>query len=151
MKFPFGETKVAEFDNELNLWKVRFIVPKDTPDGKYFCTVITQDRFGNQFTEKLSYIIDSSPPYLKAWTTSEKVMKGDLIAFFAQASKDTEYLYVITPDKEKVLMRYETESGYSKGEWKVPALNSGYYELTVIAIDFAKNKSSQKIKIQVVE
>ncbi|MDD3626981.1 MAG: VIT and VWA domain-containing protein [bacterium] len=149
VKFPFGETREAEFDHELQLWKVRFIVPKDTPDGEYECTVISTDRFKNQFTDKLKYTIDSKPPVLEVWAKPDKIRRGETIEFFAKASQDTQLLYVLTPDKERIPLIWDQESGYSRGKWKVPEIFTGDFELTVIAIDFAKNKTSTQVKIKV--
>ncbi|HDS09888.1 MAG TPA: VWA domain-containing protein [Firmicutes bacterium] len=149
VKFPFGETKQAEFDNELGLWKVRFIVPKDTPDGEYECTVISTDRFNNQFLDRLKYTIDSKPPTLEVWAKPDKIQRGETVEFFAKASQDTQILYVLTPDKERIPLIWDKDSGYSKGKWKVPEAYTGDLELTVIAIDFAKNKTSVKVKIKI--
>jgi len=60
--FPFGETKVARYEQELKAWTVRFLVAQETPDGTYQITVRITHRDGRVELLRLSYVVDTKAP-----------------------------------------------------------------------------------------
>jgi Ca-activated chloride channel family protein len=60
--FPFGLEKELHFDPDKNNWRVRFLVPKDTPDGEYDVPVLVVHRDGREQWLTGRYVIDSQEP-----------------------------------------------------------------------------------------
>jgi Ca-activated chloride channel family protein len=60
--FPFGLEKELHFDPDENNWRVRFLVPKDTPDGEYEVPVLIVHRDGREQWLTGRYVIDSQEP-----------------------------------------------------------------------------------------
>jgi hypothetical protein len=60
--FPFGETKVANYERALRAWTVRFLVAHGTPDGTYQVTVRVTHQDDRVEILKLSYVVDSTAP-----------------------------------------------------------------------------------------
>jgi Ca-activated chloride channel homolog len=60
--FPFGLVKDLSWDDKLQKWVLRFLVPVGVPDGEYEATVliVRRDRFVE--VAKASYTIDSKQP-----------------------------------------------------------------------------------------
>jgi len=60
--FPFGLVKDLRFDERLEKWTVRFLVPTDVPDGAYEAQVVIVKRDGALELARASYVIDSRAP-----------------------------------------------------------------------------------------
>jgi len=60
--FPFGLQKELSFDPDKQSWRVRFLVPKDTPDGQYEVPVLIVHRDGREEWVTGKYVIDSQQP-----------------------------------------------------------------------------------------
>ena len=60
--FPFGLVKDLRFDERLEKWTVRFLVPTDVPDGAYEAQVVIVRRDGALELARASYVIDSRAP-----------------------------------------------------------------------------------------
>ena len=60
--FPFGETKLAVWDDETNAWMVRFLIDKDTPDGVYQARVTITHADGRIEVLSLPYTVDTQAP-----------------------------------------------------------------------------------------
>lgn len=68
VEFPFGETKVARWDPEARsgrgAWLVRFLVARNTPEGKYEARAVIHHADGSLTTQGVSYTVDNSAPEL---------------------------------------------------------------------------------------
>ncbi len=60
--FPFGLTRDLTFDETLNRWRLRFLVPIEVTDGTYRATVLIVTRDGQSELREVPYIIDSQRP-----------------------------------------------------------------------------------------
>jgi len=60
--FPFGLTKDLAYDAFAERWQVRFLVPKDVPDGEYRVPVVIVFRDGRSEAVEARYRIDSAAP-----------------------------------------------------------------------------------------
>jgi len=60
--FPFGLVKDLRWDERLEKWIVRFLVPTDVLDGAYEAQVVIVRRNGTLELARASYIIDSRAP-----------------------------------------------------------------------------------------
>ncbi len=62
--FPFGETKDAQYEPELRVWSVRFLVDQGTADGVYPVDVRIEHADGRIELIQLSYVVDTHAPEL---------------------------------------------------------------------------------------
>jgi len=60
--FPFGLVKDLAWDEKLEKWVLRFLVPVGVPDGGYEATVLIVRRDGSIELAKACYTIDSKEP-----------------------------------------------------------------------------------------
>ena len=57
VSFPFGETKLAVWDEDVNAWMVRFLIDQQTPDGIYYVRVTVTHADGRIEVLQLPYIV----------------------------------------------------------------------------------------------
>ena len=60
--FPFGLVKDLKWDEKLQKWALRFLVPVEVPDGEYEATVLVVHRDKRIELLRASYVIDSKSP-----------------------------------------------------------------------------------------
>ncbi len=60
--FPFGDTKIAHYDEESQSWIARFLISPETPDGEYWVRVRIEHADGSTEEMQLSYTVDTSAP-----------------------------------------------------------------------------------------
>ena len=63
--FPFGETKLAHFDANADAWIARFLIDKETPDGKYLVLINITHADGRIESLRLPYFVDTSAPQVE--------------------------------------------------------------------------------------
>lgn len=63
--FPFGEMKILKYDNELKMYKCRFLVPRTVRDGEYFIRVLVISKYGKVKEKNIPITIDSKAPVVK--------------------------------------------------------------------------------------
>lgn len=123
--FPFGEQKTASFDTEANhgrgAWIVRFLVDRDTPEGRYEVLAFIVHRDGRRELRKVSYTVDRSAPELKVEIQRARRRPGWLEVHVTQNAPDSERdlrrVEVRTPDGESVSLtpiRWAEFRGYVK-------------------------------------
>lgn len=59
---PSGETKVAEFEEALGKWTLRFLVDKDVADGSYDILIRVVHKDGEVELQKVTYHVDTKAP-----------------------------------------------------------------------------------------
>jgi len=148
VSFPWGETKVAEWDRDVDAWMVRFLVDKDTPDGDYQARVTITHADGRIEVLHLGYTVDTVAPVMKlaaTWTGD-----GYRITARQQASadgsrrKDADRVEVVLPDGE-VLLLAQTAWGKFEGEWKTGRVAA--VSLRVVVRDHALNQATAELVI----
>ncbi len=153
--FPFGETKLATWDEEAQAWMVRFLIDKDTPDGEYFVTVRVTHADGTVETMKLGYHVDTVAPDMKI--TVERTPKGNYRIRAVQQIPDLSRAQVLTdarrvevrlPDGEEMQLG-GFELGEFRGLWRPRAGVSGTVMLTVIVTDRALNQRVYQVPVEV--
>jgi len=60
--FPFGDTKIAHYDAELQTWIARFLIDPETADGRYWVRVTIEHADGSLEEMRLPYTVDTSAP-----------------------------------------------------------------------------------------
>lgn len=157
--FPFGDTKLAELDPHDGVWITRFLIDKDTPDGRYEVLVMITHAGGHVTTHRLSYVVDTRAPMVRLSVvregrnhyrfTAEEVVTHTDLALGGD-------LATITPDVRRVEVRVpgghvitlsRVRPGVFERLWKtrrpitVPAL------LGVVATDQALNQSAFEVRM----
>jgi len=145
--FPFGVTKTARFEPDRDLWSVRFLIPRDTPDGSYTVTIIVTAASGEQQRYRVHYTVDTAAPLLKlSWegpltpgaavklTARQVVTERDLKQapnylpsrrqrlrrLYAKLMRDARQVMVRTPDGKLVRLVQRVRGGAWTGSWTIP-------------------------------
>jgi Ca-activated chloride channel family protein len=175
--FPFGVTKAARFEAEADVWTVRFLIPRNTPDGTYPVTILVTTSDGKQQTFRVSYTVDTSAPQVKlalsgpvvpgatvTLTATQIITEEDLRQvpnyrpwrskrlrkLYARMIADTRQVQVRLPSGALLRLAQESPGGPWNGVWSVPAdLQPGSRSLEVMATDVAGNRSVERLDIVV--
>ena len=174
--FPFGVTKAARFEPDLELWTVRFLIPRGTPDGSYPVTVLVALADGTQQTHSVSYTVDTAAPTFKL-ALSGALVPGAVLTLtahqiitvrelrqapgyeprrasrirrlYAQMMADVRAVTVRLPGGELMKLQRRADDTW-QGQWTVPdGLVPGGHALEVLATDLAGNRSSSRQPITV--
>jgi hypothetical protein len=147
--FPWGETKVAEWDRDIDAWMVRFLIDMDTPDGDYQARVTITHADGRIEVLHLGYTVDTVAPNMKltaTWTGA-----GYHITARQQASvdgsrrKDADRVEVVLPDGE-ILLLTQSSWGKFEGDWTTAAV-AAPVSLRVVVRDHALNQAALELVV----
>ncbi|MBA3465125.1 MAG: hypothetical protein H0T46_34650 [Deltaproteobacteria bacterium] len=145
--FPFGETKLAVWDEDASAWMVRFLVDQTTADGEYSVRVTITHADGRLEVLKLPYLVDTKAPEVKV--TVAKDATGYKLVARQQvngARKDADRVEVLLPDG--TIMRLKQVAwGKFEGHWATAAVDAPV-TLRVVARDPALNQSTSELVIQ---
>ncbi|MCK4235205.1 VWA domain-containing protein [candidate division WOR-3 bacterium] len=149
--FPFGLTKRMVYREDEGLWRVRFLVPSNTEDGRYTAVLIMKDKEGDIYKEKKTFIIDRKPPVLRIELPNSMLTAGEEILLKVYASKDTKRIEASVDGCLPFSLVYNSKYLASTGILRIPRnLPTGRYSLKVVAEDFAFNTTYKEIEIDVV-
>ncbi len=149
--FPFGVTKRMTYHEETDQWRVRFLVPGNTIDGKYNAVLIMKDVHGNIFKENKSYVIDREPPAVDIVLDRGVLSAGEEILVKAYASKDTKRIEASIEGCVPFSLVYDHHFLASTGIMKIPHnLPTGRYLLKIVAEDFAFNTTYKEMELEIV-
>jgi hypothetical protein len=141
--FPFGETKLAVWDTDVNAWMVRFLIDQDTTDGIYYARVTVTHADGRIEVIQLPYTVDTKAPIITA--TAKKIGASYHIRVKQQRDgsrpKDAERVEVVLPDGS-IMKLGMTEWGVFEGDWTPATPLTGPLTLQVFARDNALNQSN---------
>ncbi|HET9932879.1 MAG TPA: VIT and VWA domain-containing protein [Polyangiaceae bacterium] len=149
--FPFGEQKTAVFDTEANhgrgAWMVRFLVDRDTPEGRYEVLAFIVYRDGHRELRKVSYTVDRSAPELKVDLKRAPRRPGWYEVHVTQdapeSERDLRRVEVRTPEGQSIALtpiRWAEFRGYVK----IPARRGSI--LRVAGFDQALNHRSIEVQ-----
>jgi Ca-activated chloride channel family protein len=149
--FPFGLVKRMVYHADLDQWRVRFLVPSNTVDGKYNAVLIMKDTHGNIFRESKSYTIDREPPVLNVKLDKKVFTAGEEVLVKAFASKDAKRIEASIDGCAPFSLTYDHGHLASTGVLRIPGnFATGQYLLKIIAEDFAFNTTYKEIKLDVI-
>jgi len=142
VSFPFGETKRAAWDPDLDAWMVRFLIDKDTPDGPYTARVTVTHADGHVQLMSLPYTVDTHAPTVRLTATrvaggyriSAKQIDGD------SRRKDADKIEVVLPDGT-ILVLSQRAWGRFEGVWQTAPLDHAV-TLRVVVHDRALNQAT---------
>ncbi len=144
--FPFGETKLAVWDDEIQAWMVRFLIDLSTPDGVYTVRVTVTQADGRIDVLQLPYTVDTKAPL--ATVTAVKVAGGYKLRVKQLAPgkrKDLDRVEVTLPDGT-ILLLAQTEWGLFEGVWATTL--DAPVTLKVVVRDNALNQAIQSVTIE---
>ena len=58
-RYPFGKRQLCAYDPARKRWVGRFLVPRQTPEGRYTVTIAVIGQDGSRTSMKTGYIVDS--------------------------------------------------------------------------------------------
>jgi hypothetical protein len=145
--FPFGETKLAVWDDDAAAWMVRFLIDQGTADGEYSVRVTITHADGRIEVLSLPYQVDTKAPVVKITATRDAT--GYKLVARQQANgarKDADRVEVLLPDG--TIMRLDQVSwGKFEGHWDTAALDAPV-TLRIVARDPALNQSTSELVVQ---
>ena len=147
VSLPFGETKLAVWDEEQAAWMVRFLIDQATADGEYAVRVTITHADGHIEVIKLPYTVDTKAPIVKI--TATKDATGYQLVARQQANgarKDADRVEVLLPDGT-ILRLTQVTWGKFEGHWDT-AMLSAPVTLRIVARDPALNQSTSELVIQ---
>lgn len=148
---PFGLTLPLRYLPSEDVWQARFLAPKNTPDGTYYCRLIITDKKGDGFQEQKSFVIDSHAPRLNVVTDKKQVRAGEELKISVDADADTESLTARFYGAQPVKLHWSGQEKRSVGKIYIPQqLPAGRYTLIISAEDFAHNNSTVEVEIEVI-
>jgi len=148
VSFPFGETKRAVWDPDLDAWMVRFLIDKDTPDGAYQARVTVTHADGHIQLLSLGYLVDTHAPVVEL--TATRVAQGykisaTQIAGEGSRRKDADRVEVQLPDGS-ILALDQTSGGHFEAIWQTAPLAQPV-TLRVVVRDHALNQATQDLLV----
>lgn len=146
VSFPFGETKLAVWDDEASAWMVRFLIDQATADGQYAVRVTITHADGRLEVLSLPYTVDTKAPQVKVTATRDAT--GFKIVARQQANgarKDADRVELMLPDGT-ILRLKQVAWGKFEGHWDTAALTAPA-TLRVVARDPALNQSTSELVI----
>lgn len=156
--FPFGDTKLAEYDEHANAWIARFLIDKDTPDGRYHILVKVTHADGHVTTHRLSYVVDTKAPAVRLSVerlarNRYRITAEEIVA--AAALEGTGEQASIAPDVRRVEVRVPSgqiialaraKAGVFERVWKTRPL-TGPVTLRVVVTDLALNQTAFEVLV----
>jgi len=148
VSFPFGETKRAVWDPDLDAWMVRFLIDKDTPDGAYQARVTVTHADGHIQLLSLGYLVDTHAPVVEL--TATRVAQGykisaTQIAGEGSRRKDADRVEVQLPDGS-ILALDQTSGGHFEAIWQTAPLAQPV-TLRVVVRDHALNQATKDLLV----
>lgn len=170
--FPFGDTKLARFDDDANAWITRFLIDKDTPDGKYLVVVKVTLADGAVQTYRLPYFVDTRAPAVTMkfkprrrggfWVTAGQVVSAAEMALLgeddrprsanavtgwqAEVVRDAHRVELWLPDGEMLALHRKRPGRFGR-VWKSGSLTEAVV-LRVVVTDKALNQTTFALRVQ---
>ena len=167
--FPFGETKIAEYEPALAAWTLRFLIDKDTADGQYTAIVRITHQNGDVEVLRLPYSVDTTSPTVRITVRPSRRQRGVFVLRATQIANDVELERVLpawkkSSTKQRLRRRYaklvmdavrvevrlpdgqvvrlkRKRDGHFIGLWRPRLAMAGEQTITVVAVDVPGNRN----------
>jgi len=150
VSFPFGETKRAVWDAEVNAWMVRFLIDKETADGDYLVRVTITHADGRIELVQLPYTVDTLPPSVDFTVTrvagGYRIRAAQIASADGSRRKDADRVEIVLPDGTSLLLA-QTAWGRFEGVWQTEAVVAPV-TLRVVTSDRALNQSTSELVVR---
>lgn len=152
VEFPFGETKLARWDADARggrgAWLVRFLVPRNTPEGDYEALAHITHEAGALETRKVRYTVDNTAPELQIELSPAR-REPSLVQIFVTSPgdprmSDLKRVELLTPSGttyELVAIRWGVFRAF------VPKSELGRGTLRVVGFDLALNHAVKELEL----
>ncbi|MGE5788109.1 MAG: VWA domain-containing protein, partial [Myxococcales bacterium] len=144
--FPFGLEKDLTYDPEASRWRVRFLVPKEIPDGRYEVPILVIARDGHVEFLTGSYTIDSSEPEFEpAVQCRNRTMELSVVTH--EPMREIWAALVSDPRRRLrfTLDPSDTDGTHYRAQLKLPAGDS---RVRIVVTDRARNEADELVSCQ---
>lgn len=139
--FPFGLEKDLDYDASTDQWRVRFLVPKGVPDGKYEVPVVVITRDGQFEVLTGHYTIDSSEPEFEVETTCKRTTMHVAVTTH-EPMREVWATLVNQPNKRVRLVSQSTERSKTRYIAKIDTEGPGE-RVRIVVTDRARNEADE--------
>lgn len=175
--FPFGVTKLAEYEPELGMWTARFLIDDETPDGRYRVRVRITHENGEVELLTLHYDVDTRAPRARLrirrhprrpgvymLIARQRVTEAELHASTevfpgrdddpgvahrrALFTQDLRRVDLRMPDGEMIRLR-PAPAGVFRGRWQPERAPEGPVTVRLVTADNASNTREQSVTVEV--
>lgn len=149
--FPFGLIKPLRHDAIRGRWAVRFLVPRDVPDGQYRSRVLIVHADGRRQWKSVPYAIDSTAPELEV-IADELAIPGEDFRIEVDPLEPVREVTVelVGHPGTRVRLTLDPVTGRHLGRLRVPGhVSQEILTLKVIARDLARNRVERLLEISV--
>ena len=129
--FPFGLVKDLRWDERLEKWMVRFLVPVDVPDGEYEAQVVIVRRDGTVEMARAAYTIDSKAPDFEV-----EFLGGRVRVHVSEPARKVTVAAVSDPRRRTVL---QGDGAVFEGALPGPG------RVRIVAADLARNETAREL------
>jgi Ca-activated chloride channel family protein len=148
-RLPWGELlRLRRLEDE-GVFETRFLAPSWVKEGRYQVRLLLTDRQGERSMLEEHFFLDGTPPTVRVAGKLPVVHPGDRLALAVYADADTRHLTARLAGGAPVFLHYCSEGAVSRGEIPIPDLPPGRHRLVLEAEDFAHNRSSQVLLLEV--
>lgn len=139
--FPFGLVKRLRYDSLRERWHVRFLVPRDVPDGVYTVQIQIVEADGHERWESIDYVIDATAPEFELTAASEVRAGQSLQVAIDPFEPVAEAWLYVDALQLRLPLLLDVETGRYATELPVPAeLADSALALRVVVRDLARNR-----------
>lgn len=150
--FPFGLVKRLSWDAQRGHWSVRFLVPRDVPDGIYVIRVAITHRDGRIEWKEVEYIIDGTAPEFVASVPSS-ARPGELLPLEVDPFEPVRQVTAWLPgvSEQRVKLTLDPATGHYTGALPLPPdLPEGVVSVRIVVRDRARNRFDADYEVRVV-
>jgi len=151
--FPFGLVKRLRWEPIRGHWSVRFLVPRDVPDGIYVIRVAIHHRDGAIEWKEVEYIIDGTAPEMVA-SVPTTARAGELLPLEVDPFEQVRQVYAWLPGlgKERLPLLLDPDTGRYAGLLPLPADLPAGRTITVriVVRDLARNRLQSDYAVTIV-
>jgi hypothetical protein len=149
--FPFGLVKRLAWDAQRKRWYVRFLVPRDVPDGSYAIRVRIVHADGTLEWKQIEIAIDGSEPELDV-VADEFAIPGVRFHLEVDPHEPVRELYAYLPgiSRRKARLALDKETGRYRGDVPIPEhLSADELTIRIVARDRARNRVDHDVRVPV--
>lgn len=147
--FPFGDTKLAHYDEEAQTWIARFLVDTDTKDGEYWVRVTIEHADGHFEEMRLPYTVDTKAPKVKLRVIDQGGNRYRLVVEQQGRLLDAMRVEVYAPWGQTVQL-YQKRPGFFHRTLHAPETLGSTAQLRVVVTDEALNQQVLSVEAPIV-
>jgi Ca-activated chloride channel family protein len=142
--FPFGLVKDLAWDANAEVWTVRFLVPKDVPDGLYAAKVVIVRADGSVELAEARYRIDSLAPDFEVEIIDAP--GGVMLRVSTQGGVGVVTVALASNPRVRLTLVRGADGTTFEGYLALP---EGAHQLRVVAADTARNEADTVVAVEV--